>query len=197
MWKSLQDCEVDIHSRFQIYRSYLECINRIIYRTLIKHPERKEKQTIKINSLMIKAFAALEDWNDYILTYLNEFKGNHINKKNEALFHEMIENLTPLLMSEKERLFNIKIIEEVKNHDEHQENSPNTKKTPIKEVKEIAAILRKGSLRNITLMGIKFKFRKLNDEEKEKYIKCEVFLFCDEIIKFIGFFIRKSWVLFR
>ena len=77
MWKSLQDCEIDIHSRFQIYRSYLECISRVISRTLIKHPEKKEKHTVKLNSLMIKAFAALDDWNDYILTYLNEFKGNH------------------------------------------------------------------------------------------------------------------------
>jgi len=110
----------------------------------------------------------LEEWSQYILAYINEYKEKYLNKQNEKLIHEMLENLTPLIISERDVIFDIKVPEEMTDEE---------KKDPEKINKEelmMTSLKKKGSIKN---MLPKAKYRKLIGEEKTNFIKCTFFFF--------------------
>ena len=165
----MQDNEIDIHSRFQLYRNYLECIQRIVNRIFLKHPEKNEKQTNKLHTLLQRAFVSLEDWSQYIIAYINEYKEKFTNKQSEKIIQEVLDNLSPLLMSERDMIFDVKVQEEIK-LDEKKDLSPEKKEQKKKEELMLASLMNKGSIRN---MLPKFKYRTLYGEEKTNFIKCK------------------------
>lgn len=160
--KCIDNSELDIHARFQIYRAYCEAIKRLVSRNLIKHPEKNDKNSAKIHSLLLKAFAVLDDWNRLCVVYAVEFANSLKNKNNQRILQEIQEiqeKTQPLLKSEREKLFNIK--EEVKSIEK-----PPDLKSPVKVSEEIP---NKNTSKHI-------KYRKLLGEERENAIKCTVFL---------------------
>ena len=122
---------------------------------------------LKIKNLMNKAWVTLEEWSEFILLYLKEFKQLHVkNKQNEKLLKEILENLNPIIINNR-NLFNIKVFEEKKD-DIHEIESPDIKKTVVKIEETMVMSMMKGSVKTI----IRGKYRSLDYEEKIKFIKC-------------------------
>lgn len=148
-------------------------MNRILYRTLNKDPEKNDKQMMKIKNLIMKVFNALEEWSDYIVLYLKEYKKTHITKQNERLLKEIIDNISPILLNERD-LFNIKVLD-IKNEDINEIESPELKKNEkIVKIEEGVTVLSvlKGSKKREASQG---KYRDLSYEEKIPFIKCGLF----------------------
>lgn len=174
MVKLIDDSEIDIHVRFQIYRGYCEAIKRLISRIFVKHPEKNDKNTNKIHSLLLKAFAILDEWNRLCVFYVVEFANSLKNRNNHKILQEIQEKTQPLLKSEREKLFTIK--EEVKSIEK-----PPDLKTSAKNSEETT---NKNANKQL-------KFRKLQGEERENAIKCGFFTFFLFLFGVVEFYLEK------
>lgn len=71
-------CEIDLLSRFQILRRFLQSIKKIIEKLFKKS---SDKHLIKIQQLLSQAFLLLLEWEKYLNLFLKIF-GKYLNNKN-------------------------------------------------------------------------------------------------------------------